>query len=119
MPQTESSSVSLTRPSERDGVECAVVRLSGEHDAATRVAVAAVIDRAVDLDDCDVIVDLHSVTFMDASIVGVLVGARNRLERRGRSLWIYQPSLSAAWVLGLTGAKALAVAPVSAVRLTA
>ncbi|MEY2419562.1 MAG: hypothetical protein QOG90_2242 [Actinomycetota bacterium] len=113
MAHAESLPISLTR---RDptGVRgdrmFTVVWLAGEHDPSTTVALAAVIDRASELDDADVLVDLSGVTFIDASVLGTLIAARNRLAARSLSLQLRAPSVVAARLLdrcGLTDHRAL------------
>jgi anti-sigma B factor antagonist len=89
MAHTESLPISLTRRDAaglRGDRRFTVVWLAGEHDPSTNVALAAVIDRASELDNADMVIDLSGVTFMDASIVGTLIAARNRLAKRSLSL---------------------------------
>jgi hypothetical protein len=50
-----------------------------------------------------VVVDLSAVTFMDASIVGALVGSRNRLRSKSQSLELRAPSPRALRVIQLCG----------------
>lgn len=78
-----------------------VVWVRGEHDLTTRVHLSVVITEAARLDAGDVVVDLSGVTFMDASTIGTLVGARNRLAAQSRSLSVRAPSLRARRVLDL------------------
>jgi anti-anti-sigma factor len=68
----------------RDGLR-AVVWLSGEHDLATKGAVATALADAVAA-DVDVVVDLTDARFMDACILGVLVHSRGLLADGGWSL---------------------------------
>lgn len=69
-----------------------VVRVSGEHDPATRTHLSHTIARAARLDDADVVVDLSDITFMDASTIGAIVEAHNQLRARRRSLTVRAPS---------------------------
>lgn len=89
------------------GVGCdplrTVVWVSGEHDVATRVHLSTTLDRAARLDDADIVVDLSGVTFMDASTVGVLVMAQERLRRPARSLSLRSPSPRARRLLDVCG----------------
>ena len=103
MARTVPLPISLTRSGEALG-ECAcctIVWLNGEHDLATKLALAAVIERASELDHADVIVDLSEVTFMDAAVIGTLVAARNRLAIRGLAIHVRAPSRAALLVLRL------------------
>jgi anti-anti-sigma factor len=91
----ESPSVSVTRPGPRclgsDPLRT-VVWVRGEHDMATRAELFVTIAQAARLADDDVVVDLSGVTFMDASTMGALVLAHNRLRARSRSLCVRAPS---------------------------
>ena len=64
----------------------AVVRLRGDHDVSTVPTLSVELARAIALSDADLVVDLRDVQFMDASTVGVIIGAREFLRCRGRSL---------------------------------
>ncbi|HSP01944.1 MAG TPA: STAS domain-containing protein [Acidimicrobiales bacterium] len=68
-----------------------MVSIRGEFDLATRAYLSDTIDRAARLDDGDVVVDLSGVTFMDASTIGAIVDAHNRLRARARSLSVRAP----------------------------
>lgn len=80
-----------------------VVWVRGEHDIATRVHLSVTIAQAARLDDADMVVDLSGVTFMDASTIGTIIGARNRLRRCSRSLSVRAPSPRARRLLDLCG----------------
>ncbi len=69
-----------------------VVWVRGEHDIATRAHLAATMAEAARLDDSDIVVDLSGVTFMDASTIGAIVEAHNRLRSLSRSLSVRAPS---------------------------
>ncbi len=79
-----------------------LVELSGEQDAATAGFVKAALRRAA-LDGRDVIVDLHAVTFMDASTIGALVLARHDLESHGHTMALRSPSRVAGRLVTLCG----------------
>lgn len=114
MARSESVPISLTRrdaTGARGDSRFAVVWLDGEHDLSTKVALSAVVDRASELDNADVLVDLSGVTFMDASTVGALIAARNRLAARSLSLTVRAASPAAARVLALCGLSALEQRP--------
>lgn len=65
----------------------------------TRSGLSDTLGRVIAAEPCDVVVDLSLVTFMDASTVGVIVGARNRLGERSRKLTLRAPSPCARRVL--------------------
>ena len=106
MPTYESPSLSVSRCGHRrisgDALRT-VVWVRGEHDIATRVNLSATIAQVAGLDDADIVVDLSGVTFMDASTIGALIGARNRLRASCRSLSVRAPSPRARQVLDLCG----------------
>ena len=106
MPRFEIPSLSVTpRGSVASGGDgrSTIVRLQGEHDASTKALLLAAFRRAVVLDDANVVADLAAVTFMDASTVGVLVNAQNRLRAQARSLAVRAPSRAAQRILELCG----------------
>lgn len=65
-----------------------VVWVRGDHDIATRALLSSAFAQAARLDDADVVVDLSGLTSMDASTIGAMVDAHNRLRARSRSLSI-------------------------------
>jgi anti-sigma B factor antagonist len=81
----------------------AVVWLEGEHDLATKPDVARAIDSTLQSGRGDVVIDLSGVTFMNASILGVIVQARQALQRCGRGLTLRDPSSRARRVIELGG----------------
>jgi anti-sigma B factor antagonist len=112
MTRTESLPISLTRRADAvgDAAGLTVVWVSGDHDASSALSLASVIERSSDLDNAGVVVDLSEVTFMDASVVGTLVRARNRLHARGLSLQVRSPSAIALRLLELCGVTDLLLA---------
>lgn len=106
MVPNEWPSVSVCRPGSEDpGSDPVrtVVWIRGEHDTATRAHLSDTLAQAVRLDDADIVVDLSGVTFMDASTIGSLVDAHNRLRARSRSLSVRAPSRVTRQVLGVCG----------------
>jgi anti-sigma B factor antagonist len=91
------------RGSTRGDANSTVVWVRGEHDIATRVSIAVALARAAQLEDVPLLVDLSSVTFMDASTIGALVASGNRLRSRGQSLQLRAPSPRALRVVELCG----------------
>src|SRR5688500_17284849 len=89
------------RGPEYDDAGRTVVWLRGDYDIAMKVSLVVSLARAAKRDDADLIVDLSEVTFMDASTISALVGARNRL--RSRSLVLRAPSPRARRLLELCG----------------
>lgn len=94
--------VSRGAPDVGGEVRTTIVWVRGEHDLATRVHLSVMIAQAARLGDGDIAIDLSGVTFMDASTVGAIVGARNRLGAH-RSLSVRDPSPRARWLLDLCG----------------
>lgn len=80
-----------------------VVRVCGDHDPATRTHLSRTIARAARLDDADMVVDLSDTTFMDASTIGAIVNAHNRLLAGSRSLSVRAPSPLARRLFGICG----------------
>lgn len=87
--------------------EPTVVWLEGEQDFATLPGVASVLADAMGANTAGVVVDLSAVTYMDASTIGVLIGARNLLRAQSRTLTVRSPSTWAGWLLTLCGLTAL------------
>jgi anti-sigma B factor antagonist len=80
-----------------------VVWVRGEQDISTAAALSATLAAAVARDRGDLVVDLGGVRFMDASTIGVLVGARRHLRLLSRSLTVRSPSALARRLFGLCG----------------
>jgi anti-anti-sigma factor len=90
---------------ERHTAAVAVVTLRGEHDLTTRAAISEALARAGD--ESDVLVDLSECTFIDSTVIGVLVFAFHDFGERGRRLELTIPPGAApiqrvAKVAGLT-----------------
>jgi anti-sigma B factor antagonist len=100
----ESASTAVSRRGSTGGdAACTVVWVCGEHDIATRVALAVTLARAAKLEDVPLLVDLSGVTFMDASTVGALVAATNWVRSRGQSLHLRTASPRAMRLLEVCG----------------
>jgi anti-anti-sigma factor len=80
-----------------------LVSLRGDHDASTAGALSEALSLAIALDDADVVVDLSGVAFMSAATVRVIVGTRELLRSRSRSLTLRCPSTHALRVLDACG----------------
>lgn len=64
----------------------AALALSGRLGAATVADVRAALGTAIDSGVDDLLVDLHEVELVDATGLGVLVGAHRRADRAGRRM---------------------------------
>ena len=73
------------------GAEPSVVWLGGDHDIATKDVLAAVLAEAVALDEPAVVIDMSGMHFISAATIGVIVGAKNVLARKGCSLVLRGP----------------------------
>lgn len=101
MARIESNPAELTRRVWEHGVQCNVVSLSGELDASTTALLMTVLADAGEMEDADVIVDMAAVTFADASTLGAIIWAQNRLRVKSHSLEIRAPSRVASKLLEL------------------
>jgi anti-anti-sigma factor len=94
------------------------VELHGEHDISTSERLSSTLEDATRVDGgADVVVDLSDVSFMDASTIGALVVARNRLLALSRSLTVRAPSSAARRLLDLCGLDRLIDVDQTATRL--
>ena len=76
-----------------------VVTARGELDLAIRDDLRSVLEPLRGR----VVVDLHDVTFIDSSCIGVLAGTGGRLQEAGDELRVRAPSDAARVVLEITG----------------
>lgn len=79
-----------------------VVRASGELDILAAPDLRAALTTCHTGDDPHLIVDLGGVTFLDSSVLGVLVGALRRARDRGGDLWLIAGQPSVLTVLRVT-----------------
>jgi len=79
------------------------VALRGEVDLARRPAVLAAMDAAIAETEGPFVVDLTEVDFLDSSGLGVLMHARERLERAGREMTVLCPPGPARRLIEITG----------------
>jgi anti-sigma B factor antagonist len=80
-----------------------VVSLHGEHDLSTGDRIQEVCDQAWERGD-RIVFDLTDATFIDSSVIGVMVRALRRSQESGGSVAVVAPAGSAgARVLGLIG----------------
>jgi anti-anti-sigma factor len=62
------------------------LRLYGEIDLSVRARLHDDLEAVIGCEAEHLVIDCHSVTFMDSTGVEALVDARNRLHRQGRSM---------------------------------
>ncbi len=67
----------------------AIVSLRGEHDLGTRQRLAETLGQAGD--GCDLLVDLSDCTFLDSTVLGVLLAAAQEREAAGSRLGLVVP----------------------------
>lgn len=79
-----------------------VVRASGELDILAAPDLRAALTGCPPGADPHLIVDLGGVTFLDSSVLGVLVGALRRARDRGGDLWLIAGQPSVLTVLRVT-----------------
>ena len=82
----------------------AVVRPVGELDIATADALRDALARACSGEADTVVVDLAAVTFVDSSVIGLLVATAKQLRRGGCHLLIVNATSRPMRTLQLTGA---------------
>jgi anti-sigma B factor antagonist len=80
-----------------------VVRADGELDVSTAPQLRQTITTALDDGGGTVIVDLTTVTFMDSTTLGVLIGAHNRVRETGGALGLVCPDDRIRRVFRITG----------------
>jgi anti-sigma B factor antagonist len=68
------------------GPQARVVTASGELDLNAAPALRETLMRLIELGQIDLIVDLSEATFVDSTVIGVLVGRLNALQKLGGSL---------------------------------
>lgn len=81
----------------------AVVDVGGEVDMFTAPKLREALIQAIDQGNDRVAVDLHDVTFMDSTGLGVLIGALRRVRERSGELRIICTSRPVLRVLEVTG----------------
>lgn len=80
-----------------------VVRADGELDVSNAPQLRQTITTALDEGSGKVIVDLSTVTFMDSTTLGVLIGAHNRVRESGGALGVVAPDDKIRRVFRITG----------------
>ena len=78
---------------ERPAPGAAIVTLRGEHDLSTRAEISDALARVGN--EAHVLVDLSECSFIDSSVIGVLVVAFQALDEQGRRLELAIPSAAA------------------------
>jgi anti-sigma B factor antagonist len=82
-----------------------VVTISGEHDLSTAAELRQRIDHVIEAGD-SVVIDLSPATFVDSSVLGVILDARRRAQEAGLGFAVAQESNgneAVARVLEITG----------------
>jgi len=105
MPIPSLTVLSLRGPPARDrsGLEPTVASLSGTLDLATLGELCETLAAVIASGDADLILDLASVDFLDASAAGVLLRAEVFLAARSRALVLRSPPACALPVLSACG----------------
>lgn len=80
-----------------------VVVLRGEADFSTTSVLSDALSRVIALCAGDVVIDFAELEFMDTATCRILVGARQLLDRQGRTLIVRSPSALASRVLHFFG----------------
>lgn len=79
------------------------ISLFGELDIAGGAQLQAAFSALLACGPAQVVVDLHSLQFIDATGIGLLIGLRNALAASHATLRIVHPNAQAAWVFALCG----------------
>jgi anti-sigma B factor antagonist len=84
---------------------CRVVTLRGEIDAFTAPALRLDLEQYIDesASISTFVIDLASVTFLDSSALGAIVGALRLLRARGMALRVVEPQGATARIFAQTG----------------
>jgi len=93
---------------ERGGGGFAVVSVQGEHDLSTAPELGRRLEELIDAGEATVL-DLTSATFVDSSVLGVIIDARRRAGEAGVSFAVAQSpggTQAVSRVLDITGLRA-------------
>src|SRR5579863_3205471 len=98
-------------PAPRAGLETlpTIVWLLGEHDIATDGALRRTFERAIALNDAEIVIDLSKMELMSASTLGVILAVRDTLRQQSRSLTMRAPSPHVRRVIGICGLQHLLI----------
>jgi anti-sigma B factor antagonist len=80
-----------------------VVAASGDLDLSTQAALRQALHELIEQGTTDIIVDLTGATFIDSTVLGVLIGAQNRLRPLGSALVLVSPHERILKIFRLTG----------------
>ena len=84
--------------------ETLTVYLTGELDHHSASGIREELDRLIrDSRARKLVLDLSSLTFMDSSGIGVVIGRYNQMARRGGSLAVKKPSSQISRIFDLSG----------------
>lgn len=80
-----------------------VIWLRGDQDFSNAAVLSETMNRAITVDEADVVIDLSEVRFMGAATIGAIVQARELLRARARTLALRAPSARTQRVVELCG----------------
>jgi anti-sigma B factor antagonist len=80
-----------------------ILRLRGEHDAATAAEVMWQGLAALDAGSEDLIVDLSELTFLDTTVIGALITIRKTALAQGRGVIVRDPQSGVRRIFEITG----------------
>lgn len=86
--------------------QCAVLRVQGEIDVQTAPTLRQAMDRAVEVSEGDLVLEMSGVGFIDSSGLGVLLGRFRRMPQ-GRAMAIRSPRPHVLTLLRLAGVTGL------------
>lgn len=93
--------------------DLALVTLSGELDVAAAPFLRSTLVEAIRTTSTGVVVDMSEVTFIDAAVLAVLVGAFARARELPQGLHLARTPLRIFWLLHVVGLDALLCAELS------
>ena len=80
----------------------AVITLSGELDAYNAPELRSTFERVLETEPAVVVIDLTSVTFLDSTVLGAIVGLLRRVREQGGELRTVLPDTTARRIFEIT-----------------